>query len=179
MEEGKHRTTIKDVAQCAGISVATVSAVLNKTRFVSDELAERALKAARKLDYYPNRLARGLKIGKTHTVAYIVPNISNLFFARVAKGVQNVLQEDSYTVSLHDTDFSEKKLFHHLTVIIGNRVDGIIMSAWHSPGVKEAISLVQNMNIPLVIVYSPRDQEKVDSILIDDEEGGYLSLIHI
>lgn len=169
----KPRPTIKDVAQSAGVSVATVSAVINKSRFVSDELIGKVLKAIDKLNYYPNRIARGLKTQKSLTVAYIIPDINNPIFARVARGVQDTMEEASYDVSLYNTDFSDKKLFRHLTTIVESRVSGIILSAWHNPKVKEAISLIQNLNIPLVIVHSPRNLDNVDSILIDDKKGAY------
>lgn len=168
-----HSPTIKDVAKCAGVSVATVSAVINKSRFVSDELIEKVLKAITKLNYHPNRIARGLKTRKTLTIAYIIPDINNPIFARVARGVQDAMEDASYDVSLYNTDFSDKKLFRHLKTIVENRVSGLILSAWHSPKVEEAISLIQNLNIPLVIVHSPRNIDKVDSILIDDEKGAY------
>lgn len=173
MEKKHHRPTIKDVAQCAGVSVATVSAVINKNRFVSSELVEKVLKAINKLNYYLNRMARGLKTRNSLTVAYIIPDINNPIFARVARGVQDAMEEVSYDVSLYNTDFSEKKLFRHLTTIVENRVSGIILSAWHSLKVKEAISLMQNLNIPLVIVHSPRNLDNVDSILIDNKKGAY------
>lgn len=173
MKRKPRRPTIKDVAQSAGVSVATVSAVINKNRFVNDELVGKVLKAIDKLNYYPNRIARGLKTQKSLTVAYIIPDINNPIFARVARGVQDTMEEASYDVSLYNTDFSDKKLFRHLTTIVESRVSGIILSAWHNPKVKEAISLIQNLNIPLVIVHSPRDLDNVDSILIDDKKGAY------
>lgn len=169
-----HRSlSIKDVAQCAGVSVATVSAVINKSRFVSDQLVGKVLKAINKLNYYPNRIARGLRTQRSLTVAYIIPDISNPVFARVARGVQDTMEKASHDVSLYNTDFSDKKLFRHLTTILESRVSGIILSAWHSPKVKEAISLIQNLNIPLVVVHSPRNLDNVDSILIDDKKGAY------
>ena len=173
MKRKPRRPTIKDVAQSAGVSVATVSAVINKSRFVNDELIGKVLKAIDKLNYYPNRIARGLKTQKSLTVAYIIPDINNPIFARVARGVQDTMEEASYDVSLYNTDFSDKKLFRHLTTIVESRVSGIILSAWHNPKVKEATSLIQNLNIPLVVVYSPRDLDNVDSILIDDKKGAY------
>ncbi len=169
----KPRPTIKDVAQSAGVSVATVSAVINKSRFVSDELVGKVLKVIDKLNYYPNRIARGLKTQKSLIVAYIIPDINNPIFARLARGVQDTMEKASYDVSLYNTDFSDKKLFRHLTTIVESRVSGIILSAWHNPKVKEAISLIQNLNIPLVIVHSPRNLDNVDSILIDDKKGAY------
>lgn len=176
----KHRSlTIKDVAQCAGVSVATVSAVINKSRFVSDELTGKVLRATNKLNYHPSRIAQGLKTQKTHTVAYLIPDINNPIFARVARGVQDAMEEASYDTSLYNTDFSDKKLFRHLTTITENRASGVILSAWHSQEVKEAISLIQNLNIPLVIVHSPRNIDNVDSILIDDQRGAYEAICNL
>lgn len=173
MEKKYRRPTIKDVAQCANVSVATVSAVINKSRFVSDELIGKVLRVIDRLNYYPSRIAQGLKTQKTRTVAYLIPDINNPIFARVARGVQDAMEKASYDTSLYNTDFSDKKLFRHLTTIVENRVSGIILSAWHSPEVKEAISLIQNLNIPLVIVHSPRNIDNVDSILIDNQKGAY------
>jgi len=173
MKRKHRRSTIKDVAQCASVSVATVSAVINKNRFVSSELVEKVLKAINKLNYYPNRMARGLKTRNSLTVAYIIPDINNPIFTRVARGVQDAMEEVSYDVSLYNTDFSDKKLFRHLTTIVENRASGVMLSAWHSLKVKEAISLIQNLNIPLVIVHSPRNLDNVDSILVDNKKGAY------
>ena len=175
MEKKKRQfhVTIKDVAREAGVSVATVSAVINKSRYVSDELVDKVLKAINKLDYYPNRVARGLKTQRTHTVAYIIPDINNLIFAGVTRGIQDRMEKVSYNVSLYNTDFSDKKLFRHITTIVENRVSGIILSAWHSTKVKEAISLIKKLNIPLVIVHSPRDIDDVDRILVDDVKGAF------
>lgn len=179
MKKKRRSLTIKDVAQCAGVSVATVSAVINKSRFVSDELVGKVLKAIDKLNYYPNRIAQGLKTQKSLTVAYIIPDINNPIFAGVARGVQDTMEKAFYDVSLYNTDFSDKKLFGHLTTIIENRVSGVILSAWHSQEVKEAISLIQNLNIPLVIVHSPRNIDNVDSILIDDQRGAYEAICNL
>lgn len=173
MEKKYRRPTIKDVAQCANVSVATVSTVINKSRFVSDKLIGRVLRAIDKLNYYPSRIAQGLKTQKTHTVAYLIPDINNPIFARIARGVQDAMEKASHDTSLYNTDFCDKKLFRHITTIVENRVSGVILSAWHSQEVREAISLIQNLNIPLVIVHSPRDIDNVDSILIDDQKGSY------
>jgi len=81
--------TIKDIARRAGVSTATVSHVINETRFVSPELRERVLTAVAELDYRPNAVARGLRQKKTRTIGLVVPDNSNPFFAEVAKGVED------------------------------------------------------------------------------------------
>lgn len=173
MHGDKRSPTIRDVAQRAGVSVATVSAVINRNRFVSSVLVERVLKAIQELNYHPNRIARGLKQRKSFNVVYIIPDITNPIFASVTRGIQDVMEKHFYDVSLYNTDFSDRKLFHQLTSILENRPDGIILSAWHSPEIYRAISLVQELGIPLVVVHAPRDVEGVDAILVDDRRGAF------
>lgn len=173
MRGGKRSPTIKDVAQRAGVSVATVSAVINRNRFVSSALVERVLKAVQELNYHPNRIARGLKQRKSFNIVYIIPDITNPIFASVTRGIQDVMEKNFYDVSLYNTDFSDRKLFRQLTSVLENRPDGIILSAWHSPEIHRAISLVREFDIPLVVVHAPRDAEGIDAILVDDRGGAF------
>jgi len=174
LEAGKqHSPNIKDVAKKAGVSVATVSAVINRNRFVSDELTRRVLEAIEELNYIPNRVARGLKKKRTFIIAYIIPDITNPIFAEVVRGIQDVMEKVSYSVSLYNSYFSDKKLFRNLAAVLESKPDGIILSAWHSPEVEKAVSLIQESGTPLVIAHSPRNMENIDSILVDDEEGAY------
>jgi len=173
MQKKERTPTIKDVAKRAGVSVATVSAVINRNRFVSSELVEKVFKAIQELGYHPNRIARGLKKRQSFNVVYIIPDITNPIFASVTRGIQDVMEKSCYDVSIYNTDFSDKKLFHQLTNVLENRPDGIILSAWHSPEIKRAISLIQQFNIPLVLVHAPRNVEGIDAIFVDDENGAF------
>ncbi|TME39979.1 MAG: LacI family transcriptional regulator, partial [Chloroflexi bacterium] len=86
--------TVRDVARRAGVSSSTVSHVLNRTRFVSDELCERVLTAMRELEYHPNAAARMLSLKRSNAIGLIVSDIRNPFFASVARGVEDVAQEN-------------------------------------------------------------------------------------
>lgn len=167
------KATIKEVAQRAGVSTATVSRVVNQSGCVSEELAQRVLKAMRELNYFPNRLARGLKKQKSFTVAYLVPDIDNPIFAKVIRGIQDVMEEVSYDVFIYNTRFSDDRLLKQLGNLLENHPQGILLSAWHSTKVREAVTLIQEVGLPLVIIHSPRDIPGVDAILVDDVQGGY------
>lgn len=80
-----------DVARLAGVSTATVSHVINRSRFVSDEVTQRVESAIRRLNYIPNQMARNLKTGRNHTVLFIVPDIANSFFSTAIEAVESVL----------------------------------------------------------------------------------------
>lgn len=179
MHRSQRSPTIKDVAMRAGVSVATVSAVINRNRFVSSTLVERVLKAIQELNYHPNRIARGLKQRRSFSIVYMIPDIANPIFASVTRGIQDVMERYCYDVSLYNTDFSNRKLFHQLTSVLENRPDGIILSAWRGPEIQRAVSLLRELGIPLVIVHAPRDVEGVDTILVDDVMGAFEAVTYL
>ena len=104
-------TSIKDVAREAGVSISTVSNALNNSRYVKKETKEKILGITRNLNYTPNIIARGLKTRSTSTVAVIVPDISNQFFAQVISGVEEIARLRKYNVLLACTyyDVIEEK----------------------------------------------------------------------
>ncbi len=119
--------TIKDVARLAGVSTATVSYVINNTRFVSEETRAKVDKAMEMLEYAPSALARGLRMRRTKTVGLIVPQLSNQYFTNAAHGIEEVLQRNGYSliISKSGEDWEvEKKLVEVFTSLL---VDGLIM----------------------------------------------------
>ena len=102
-------TTIADVARHAGVSVATVSHVMNRTRHVEPETAERVRTAIAALRYSPNSLARSLRRGETKTIGLLLPDNSNPFFASVARQIEDAGFLAGYTVILCNSDGSAEK----------------------------------------------------------------------
>ncbi|MEN2983792.1 MAG: LacI family DNA-binding transcriptional regulator, partial [Dictyoglomaceae bacterium] len=92
--------TMKDVAKLAGVSVSTVSHVINKTRHVEEETKKKVLSAIKELGYRPNIVARSLRKKTTHTVGLIVSNITNLFYPEVVRGVEDTLLNYKYNLIL-------------------------------------------------------------------------------
>ncbi len=123
------RITMEDVAERAGVSVTTVSHVVNATRPVSDELRQRVLAAMEALGYRPNLLARSLRRGHTHTVGIILPDNVNPFFAEVARGVEDEAFAHGYSVILCNTDGNVEKEGFYATLLAEKRVDGILFVA--------------------------------------------------
>ena len=95
---------IKDVAEMAGVSTATVSHVINKTRFVSAEVTNKVEKAMEDLSYIPNLMAKNLKVNKSNVIGLIVPDISNFFFTEIASAIENTLQKKGYNLVLCNTN---------------------------------------------------------------------------
>src|SRR5437763_4033544 len=121
--------TDHDVARRAGVSTSTVSHVVNATRFVSDELRERVVTAMRELDYTPNAAARMLTLKRSHTIGLIVSDIRNPFFASVARGVEDVAQEQGYTLVLCNSDENVVKEAACLKALQSRQVDGVLLAS--------------------------------------------------
>lgn len=122
------KVTIKEVAQEAGVSIATVSRVLNKNCVVKDELIQRVNSAIEKLGYYPNSAARTLKSDSSRTVAFVVSDISNIFFTVVMRAVEDVLNQYGYNLFVCSTDADQEREMRYLTLLREKQIDGLIIN---------------------------------------------------
>lgn len=164
-------TTIKDVAYKAGVSIATVSHVVNDTRYVSDELKQRVFAAMEQLNYHPNSLARSLRVGQTNTIGLISPDNSNPFFAEISRLIESEGFNNGYSVILCNTDDNPAKEAKYVDVLIAKQVDGVIfMSAGESV---ESLQRLWNQNIPVVVTDREVPNVLADMVLVDNQKGGY------
>ncbi len=118
--------TSADVARLAGVSRATVSNVINNTKYVSQEVADRVLNAVRRLNYRPHAVARSLAVRKTLTVGFLVPMISSTFYPAIISGVEKVLAAKGYSLILCDGYDNAAKEEKNLQLIAEKRVDGLL-----------------------------------------------------
>lgn len=170
-------TTIREVAERAGVSIATVSHVLNGTRFVSGDLRARVQQAMQDLGYQPNRVARSLRSGKSHTVGLVLPDSSNPYFAEIARAIQNTAFESGYSVLLCNTDGELDKESLYGALLIEKQVDGVILIAAGASG--QHIRDLQRRGIPLAVVDRDSPDAFVDSVQIDNRQGGRLAAHHL
>lgn len=168
---------MRDVAERAGVSVTSVSHVINETRPVSDELRRRVLAAMEELGYQPNRLARSLRSGKSHTLGMIVPDSANPFFAEIARGIEDTSFEHGYSLILCNSDNNLEKEAFYTNVLVEKQVDGILFLA---AGVSsERICELQRRGMPVVVLDRELPQVEVDSVLTDNTRGGWLATRHL
>lgn len=165
-------TTIKDVAREAGVSISTVSRVLNNSGYASSSVSEAVKKAVEKLNYRPNSIARSLKINNSFTVGLIVTDITNPFFSTIAKEVENVLSQYNYNLIICNTNESPEKEYKQLKMLTEKRVDGILLC---STG-KNNFYIKQLIKQGTVIILIDRryDELELDIIKDDNEYGSYL-----
>ncbi|TIV68673.1 MAG: LacI family transcriptional regulator [Mesorhizobium sp.] len=169
-------TTIADVARYAGVSVATVSHVMNRTRHVEPETAERVRAAITALRYSPNSLARSLRRGETKTIGLLLPDNSNPFFASVARQIEDAGFVAGYTVILCNSDGSAEKEERYLSVLMAKQIDGLIF-AGSSDHARVFASL--SAAVPAVLLDREIHSVNVDSVLVDHDHGGYLAGSHL
>lgn len=161
--------TIYDVAQEANVSISTVSHVLNNTRFVSEETKARVLEAVDKLGYRPSSLARAMVRQETRTIALIVPDNVNPFFAELARGIEDYGFGRGYNVFLCNSDRRIEKELAYLGMLISKRIDGLI---YMTVGISiDQIKPLIDHNIPIVVL--DFEYEGIDSILLGNFQGGY------
>ncbi|QTA37444.1 LacI family DNA-binding transcriptional regulator [Thermosipho ferrireducens] len=122
------RVSIKDVAREAGVSISTVSRVLNNSAPVSDDLKEKVENAIKKLDYMPSNIAKSLRKGKTGTIGFIIPDITNPFFANIVRGAEDYLRQRDYTLILCNSDQDEKQEVKLLETLISKHIDGLLFT---------------------------------------------------
>jgi LacI family transcriptional regulator len=121
--------TISDVAAEAGVSVATVSRVLNDRGYpVRAETRRRVLEAIEKLDFRPNALARGLLLKRTQTIGLVIPDITNPYYPVISRGVEDVASEHGYAVIFCNTDRDAAKSEQYVNVLLQKQVDGLIIA---------------------------------------------------
>jgi LacI family transcriptional regulator len=171
------KMTIKDIAKKAGVSIATVSYVINKSRTVSPELTKRVLAAIEEIGYYPDINARSLKSKRTSTIGLIVPDNSNPFFAEIAKGVEDAGFDAGFSVLLCNSNAMLEREQAYIDLLLSKRVDGVIFAPT-SLSINPIQRLV-DLGIPVAVFYREAGELDVDSIRIDNLEGGYRATRHL
>lgn len=165
--------TIRDVAKRAGVSVATVSAVINQSCKVSDNLTSKVLQAAQELNYRPNRLARALSKKRTHLIGCLVPTIVNPFFPQVVKSVEDIAFQNNYGVFVCNSEGNIGKVDYYQKMLIETQVDGVILALSWELAQLEIIRPFLESGIPVVGLAGARKLDIIDCVTVDDVQGSY------
>ncbi|EOX4956151.1 substrate-binding domain-containing protein [Vibrio alginolyticus] len=166
--------TMKDIAKLAGVSTSTVSHVINKTRFVSEEISERVNNAAKELNYAPSALARSLKVNRTKTIGMLVTTSTNPFFGEVVKGVERSCYQKGYSLILCNTEGDNERMRQSINTLLQKRVDGLILMCSSLEG--ERIDVFERYpDIPVVVMDWGPMLFTSDKIQDNSLRGGYLA----
>ncbi|CAM3884716.1 LacI family DNA-binding transcriptional regulator [Aeromicrobium ponti] len=167
------KPTIYDVAEKAGVSIATVSKVVNNTGRISDKTRNRVTEIMRELEYSPSSVAAALTGKKTFTIGVLVPDIANPFFAEVARALENHARETGYAIILCSTDYQREREQDYLELLLKKQVDGIILATeardW------KVFKKLLDKKIPLLMFSIDHPSFSSHVVTTDDVRGGYLA----
>lgn len=176
-EEGVSMVKIKDVADAAGVSTATVSRVLGNKPHVREEVKKRVMAVVKELNYQPNRAAQSLRANTSRIIALVVADIENPFFQRVSRAVEDAAQEAAYNVILCNTDEDPVKEKRCLDLLRVENVAGIIISPTLK-GLKNHKE-TYSPDIPIVMIDRHVRNFDVDNVLIDNVSSAHRITTHL
>jgi LacI family transcriptional regulator len=173
-----HRVTIYDVAAAAGVSASTASRALSGRRAVGVEARRAVLKAARRLGYRPNAIARSLRIESTQTVGMVVPQISNPFFPLLVEAVERALLETRRELLLCDSQSSVDLESARVDALIGRQVDGLILVPCDARRSGDVLAIAQG-SVPIVLLDRAVEGAACDFVAVDHAGGVRLAVEHV
>lgn len=163
-----------EIAELANVSIATVSRILNQNGRYSKETEKKVMDIVEKYDYQINQSAKSLRTKRTNTIGIVIPDITNEFFAKIVREIEDYIVPKGYTVFVCDSNESEKMEEMHILSLVGKSVDGIVYISTK----KEVHKIYDSFNIPAV--YIDRRPHNAGTLIISDNEmGGYLATMHL
>nr|WP_284237300.1 LacI family DNA-binding transcriptional regulator [Paenibacillus glycanilyticus] len=171
------KATIYDVAKAAGVSIATVSLVINGKGKISEERRNEIKQIMMQMGYKPSMIASALTGKKTYALGLLVPDISNPFFAEIARAVEDEGQRHGYSVFICSTDNKDEKVERYAELLQQKNVDGVIIGT----GLKDLSVLdpLLKANIPVTLLARELPSVEVPSVVVDDYKGGSAAAEHL
>jgi len=170
--------TIADVARAAGVSRATAARVLGGYGYSGAKMRQRVLKAAKRLAYQPNELARSMATGRSKTIGVVVADIENLYFARAIRAITDTARASGFGVVLANTDEDIKLEREAVRVLLANRVDGLIVSPTFSIEV-DHLNGARDMGCPIVLLDRRVPALNADTFAIDNFQAAHQAVSHL
>lgn len=169
--------TVKDVAEKSGVSVSTVSHVINGTRFVSEDLKTKVRKAMDDLEYKPNLIARSLRTKRSNVLGLIIADITNPYYSEIARNIEYLGHQKGYTVMLCNSEGDPIKEEFYIRRLTEARADGIIIVS--SKIQPELLTEMTGEKLPVILIDKHGSGIHQDLIAIDEFEGGRLATEHL
>ncbi len=170
-------SSIKDIASEAGVSTATVSHVINKTRFVSETVRARVLKAIELHNYYPNAHARSLASGSSRILGLVISDIANPFFPELVKNIETAAYEHGYDVVLSNTNYDAERASHYVRRFIERKVAGVALMT--SEMDKSLIEELARREVPVVFLDSGKTGLHMSNLRVRYSEGIKQAILHL
>lgn len=165
------KSTIRDVARYASVSISTVSRVMNAPDTVIEEKRTRVLEAIELLQYQPNAFARGLISKRSHTLGVMIPDIENPYYGGLIRGMQDAAVKLNHSLMFCNTDRDKQRTISYVQSFFEKQVDGIIFTSDSLH--KEYYEEMQRYHLPFVLASTNAPEYDIPSVDINDEQGAY------
>ncbi|WP_243109352.1 LacI family DNA-binding transcriptional regulator [Anaerophilus nitritogenes] len=162
--------TIKDVAKRAGVSISTVSRVINGSKPVSSEIRQKVLQVIEETGYRPNPVARSLVMKKSQLIGVVIPDISNFFIGEILNGIEEVGKMYGYDMILCNTYADVEQEKRYLNFLRSKQVEGIIFMTWKFQNIVDEL---EHIDIPMVTINRNTSELEIPSVSIDNFEAAY------
>jgi len=179
IEQPRRPPTLADVARIAGVVAMTASRALNQTGYVSDDVRKRVLRAAAKLEYRPNMLARQLKSQRLSAIGVLLPDIANPFSAELVNGVKQVFDPAGYSTFIALSSRSAEEENASFRAFADHRVDGLIVATRGTKMGDEVLKKFARQGIPTVTIGRPVKIPGIDSVTADHWRGAFDAVNHL
>jgi DNA-binding LacI/PurR family transcriptional regulator len=171
------KATIYDIAKEAGVSIATVSKVINGKGRISADTRNAVFAIMERFDFQPSVIASALTGKKTFTLGLLVPDVSNPFFAEIARAIEDQGHHLGYSVVMCNTDNKDEKIERYIALLLQKSVDGIIIATGIEK--KEILEQLLTKGLPIVLIAREMPLVSVETVVVDDYAGGCLAASHL
>jgi len=170
--------TIRDIAKYAETSIATISRVLNNSPDVNENTRRKVKLAIEELGYAPPVIAKGFSKNKLKTIGLLIPDINNMYYPGVIKGIENTLAKEDYNIFLCNTDEDIEKEKKYIETLLNKNVEGIMFLGTRPTGNNDHLLELSN-NIPVLMINDYIIGSNIYSVMIDEVEGAYKAVDYL
>lgn len=170
-------STLKYIADKLNISISTVSRAVNNKEYVKEETRRRVLEALEEYNYVPNEIARSLKSQSSKTIGVILPDICEVFFGEIIKGIDNIVGKEGYTIIVADTNESKENEAKYLDMLSQKRIDALVFATVDLTGAYVKKSFLHS--IPVIFIDNIPNIEDIDTVTIDNAKASKLAVHHL
>ena len=167
----KNNITIKDVAKQAGVSISTVSRVINDSKPVTDEVKQRVLDVIKETGYIPNPLARSLVTKKSQLIGVIVPELSDSFVNEILNGIEEVAKMYNYDILLANTYSNREQELKSINLLRAKQVEGMVMISWSVE--EEHVDYIQNCGMPATYISKTARNYDIHTVSTSNKKATY------
>jgi DNA-binding LacI/PurR family transcriptional regulator len=172
------RPILTDVAKLANVSIKTASRVVNEDLSVREETRNRVIEVIKQLKYKPNLIAKKLKINKSNTIGYIVPEFTSQFFGLIFNGIDKEMKKKGYNILVSNSNGIKENEEKYIDILISNKVEGIIFANTGLSG-EYVLEQIRNYEIPFVLIDNKLKGVKMNCVLHDNIKGAEILTNHL